>query len=902
MKSNRRILATSIAALLSVSSALAVDYSFGATQNFTISATDQARSIGNGATFNNNTGDMGVYWRGSSSDVTYLHFNLGSLDGGTINGTVNLNFTVNAQYGDNITNGQVSTANVAWTYPGSAPGFTAIGDSALLNGNFGTGSVATWTLSNATFQGLVNTPASFYGLAVSGGNPSTAHFTGTPTLTGNATATKITVTGATDWNAAVYNAGSSTLSISGGDNVTGGNVLVRVGATLSAVGAATLDSGSFGGSIINSGTLAFGSSANQTLGGVISGNGALAKSGTGTLTLSGANTHTGGTTVAAGGTLNLANSLALQNSTLADPVAVVFDASVGSNSFTLGGLSGAGALALQNNAGSPAAINLNVGNNNANTTFSGTTSGAGSLTKVGTGVLTLTSALGYTGATNVTGGTLRVAGVATSAVGGAARRFDASNLGLADGAGVATWNDVSGNGQNATVPGGNGTPTYIANAGTGTGLGAINFTAGTGANDSQALTFTRDTNVRTVFSIFKGSSFLMTDSDNYGFHRPGDGDPADALLINYGGDTPALVAGTTFVNGVQVNPESFAMPTSLNNGYNLVAMTTNGTAVAVNGFNKDRIYHSGNQSQAEVLIYDTVLSAVQRLHNESYLSNKWFGTGSAASLPFSPVTISNGGALELAGNHTIPSISATDASSTKLVIVGGLTVGDATSTTFDGVISSAGTLTKVGSGKLTLTGASTFTGATIVNGGTLEVDGNIAGSTIAVNSGGTLGGDGTVGNVNVNTGGTLAPGSSPGILTSTGNLSLSIGATFGLELAGTTAGTGYDQMIIGGDLSLGGSTLFVSLSFSPTDGDLFTVLLNNGGNPVTGTFSGLANGDIFTVGPQSFQISYFDDASTGAFETSGGNDVSFKAVPEPGAAVSLLSGLGILLGLRRRRA
>ena len=85
---------------------------------------------------------------------------------------------------------------------------------------------------------------------------------------------------------------------------------------------------------------------------------------------------------------------------------------------------------------------------------------------------------------------------------------------------MTTWTDLSGNGANATVPGGNANPTFIANAGTGTGLGAISFLGNTNANDSQALSFSRDTNVRSVFSIFKGSSFLATDSSNYSLHRP----------------------------------------------------------------------------------------------------------------------------------------------------------------------------------------------------------------------------------------------------------------------------------------------------------------------------------------------------------------------------------------------
>ena len=52
--------------------------------------------------------------------------------------------------------------------------------------------------------------------------------------------------------------------------------------------------------------------------------------------------------------------------------------------------------------------------------------------------------------------------------------------------------------------------------------------------------------------------------------------------------------------------------------------------------------------------------------------------------------------------------------------------------------------------------------ARTVNGGTLSVNGSIASSSLTtVNAGGTLGGNGTVGNTTIN-GGTLAPGNSIG--------------------------------------------------------------------------------------------------------------------------------------------
>jgi len=222
-----------------------------------------------------------------------------------------------------------------------------------------------------------------------------------------------------------------------------------------------------------------------------------------------------------------------------------------------------------------------------------------------------------------------------------------------------------------------------------------------------------------------------------------------------------------------------------------------------------------------------------------------------------------------------------------------LTVGSNNlSTTFSGVISDAGgviatggSLTKIGTGALTLSGANTYTGPTTVNAGKLIVDGSITNSATTVNSGGTLGGSGTTGSVTINNGGVLSPGNSPGILHVQGNLSLALGATVLIELNGPGAGSQYDQIDVTGTVSLGDATLSLSLGFMPPSGTMFTIINNDLSDPVSGMFNGLPEGAMFAVSGESFTISY---------QSGDGNDVvltsaATSSVPDAGDTWMLLS-------------
>jgi hypothetical protein len=110
-------------------------------------------------------------------------------------------------------------------------------------------------------------------------------------------------------------------------------------------------------------------------------------------------------------------------------------------------------------------------------------------------------------------------------------------------------------------------------------------------------------------------------------------------------------------------------------------------------------------------------------------------------------------------------------------------------------------------------------GLTLLLGGRLQAD---QGFTLL---GGTLAGTNTLTGSVSNTGGTLSAGISPGKLTITGNYVQGSGGAIKVELAGTTPGTGFDQVAVGGSAQLAG-TLNASLygGFYPAPNATFIYL------------------------------------------------------------------------------
>jgi hypothetical protein len=185
-----------------------------------------------------------------------------------------------------------------------------------------------------------------------------------------------------------------------------------------------------------------------------------------------------------------------------------------------------------------------------------------------------------------------------------------------------------------------------------------------------------------------------------------------------------------------------------------------------------------------------------------------------------------------------------------IVATGSLSLGDGSATAVNMATNlSVGTqtVTLLDSAPASLAGSTT-----ISTGGSL-----VAANGIGIASGGTLSGTGSVaGDLSVASGGTVAPGANLGLL-SADNVSLSTGSTFDETINSFFL---RSQLVATGTVSLNGATLSGTTNYSVSPGSQFTIIKNNGPNPIVGTFNGLPEGSTVDLGNGIFSISYVGGA------------------------------------------
>lgn len=209
---------------------------------------------------------------------------------------------------------------------------------------------------------------------------------------------------------------------------------------------------------------------------------------------------------------------------------------------------------------------------------------------------------------------------------------------------------------------------------------------------------------------------------------------------------------------------------------------------------------------------------------------------------------------------------------------------------YGGTISGTGSFTKEAAGKLILTGSNSYGGGTTVSAGTL-VAANTSGSAtgtgpVTVAAGAALAGTGTIaGAVTINSGGHLAPGTSPGNLT-VGSLSLVSGSVLDYELGAAGAG---DRTTItsSGGLSLAGGTVNVTALAGFGVGQY--PLLD-----YTDSFTGSATNLTVGSAPSGYMYSVVNNPTNTSIDL-------LVAVPEPCWLSFVLWFAGLPINYRRRR-
>jgi fibronectin-binding autotransporter adhesin len=541
----------------------------------------------------------------------------------------------------------------------------------------------------------------------------------------------------------------------------------------------------------------------------------------------------------------------------------------------------------------------------ADLTVAAAMGGAGAVTKAGPGTLVLSGNNTYTGATTVSAGTLQIS--SASALGGTGAGTTVQNgatLALANGvfadAEPLTLNGTGVSGAGAlvsadtlssdwsgpvtlasdstigvitfgtlTIFGSIGGPGGLAKVGSGELdlFGSGSYTGITTISAGELLVFNPtalgSTSSGTI--VASGASLEIANQGNT-FAEPltlnGAGVSGEGALFNGNAGTntwsgPITLASDTIVGGVG----TLVLSGAIGGAGGLTKVSSNGTVrLAGSGANTYAGTTTVNAGTLELSKLAGVISQIA-IPGPLVVGD---GVGAANSAVVrwtvgfdtvvnAPVTMNSDGLLDLNGNEA--ALGSLAGNGTVNLVSATLTVGGAnTSTTYGGVITgSGGGLTKTGTGTLTLTGSNLYTGTTTVSAGTLLVNGSQPGSAVTL-IGGTLGGVGTVGPVTA-TGGTVSPGQSPGILSS-GNLALSGSSALSIELNGTTPGTQYDQLNVTGAVNLSGAPLSATIGFAANPGTSFTIIQNDGTDPVQGAFAGLPEGSTLAIGGQGFQISY----------------------------------------------
>jgi autotransporter-associated beta strand protein/T5SS/PEP-CTERM-associated repeat protein len=772
-------------------------------------------------------GGVGTAIVSSGTWASSIDFDVGVLGTGTLSVTGGIVTNADAVLGvSSYGSGAATVSSGTWASSGNltvgsqGTGTLNINGGSVTNGigyvassyNIGGSSIGNVSVSSGTWANRGSLYVGVEGIgamAVTGGSVTnvTCYIGGAPDGGGSGNGS-VTVSGGTWANSGNLNVGSGgvgTLTMSGGLVTVAGSVNRNSSSTinLNAGGTLQIGVGSTGGdllggtgSLANNGALVFSRSDASTHSGVISGTGSVTKQGAGTLTLSGNNTYTGGTKIN-GGVLALGIPNAVSTS----------------GAITFGGgtlqYSASNTTDYSSRFSTVASQAYEIDTNGQNVTLaSPLSSSGGTLTKFGAGTLTLSASNSYTGGTTIVAGTLQVGSggttgsIAGNVVNDAFLAFNRSNSSTFSG-----------------VISGTGTLTKKG-AGTLTLSGNNSYTGGTTISGGIiALGNANALGVAGSVTMTSGTLDLNGQSVTLG-----------AISGSSGGTITTGAAGSVTLASMTVTNSTYAG--AIVDGAGTIALMKQATGtLTLTGSNS---YSGGT----------TISDGVLALESASAL-------GTSGTISF------GGGTLQYSVSNTTDYSSrfSTAANQAYEIDTNGQNV-----TLASPLASSGGTLTKLGSGTLTLTGNNTYTGGTNLFAGVLAVSGKSALGTgpLSLNGGALIAAAG---------GGSFANA---------------------VLLNANTTISGSDALTIGGDVTLNG---FNTVTFTNT---AQTTIGGQIGESSPSILIKQGNGELQLTGASSYTGGTFVQSGTVRINNSSGSAFGAGAVTVASGAT--LTGAGSISG------
>lgn len=315
------------------------------------------------------------------------------------------------------------------------------------------------------------------------------------------------------------------------------------------------------------------------------------------------------------------------------------------------------------------------------------------------------------------------------------------------------------------------------------------------------------------------------------------------IILGNGAAVAGRPASDGGVNGIQTTLD---ITGAISGSGNLTVANGGVTLTGVNSFTGDTMVNGGalmlNASGGASIPGNLVVASGASAESKS--SGQLTAAGTA--------NLATGSTLTIDANDTVGSLTGTgtlNGAGTLIVDAGG-------TDSFTGAIDGSVSLGMGGNGELIIGGSSTdsTTGQISISHGTLLLNASLPNAALN-QTGGELAGGGTVASFN-SSGGNIEPGSfNPGALSVTGAINLAAGSNYDwIAQDGST----YASLSAGGAVTIAGNFYVANLGsgFVPATGTVFTAIHNGSSSAVSGTFSGMPEGQIFAYQNRDWQVSY----------------------------------------------